>query len=71
MKTLNNWYIVELAHNVAIGELDGRTFQTRRLIYINQDAKLLMDVTDTYKLGEPDKVWIASKKNFDLQEYIK
>ena len=58
MKTLNNWYMVELTDTIVIGTLnDGREHNTTGIVDVDIARKILVTKTDTYKLGDPDEVW--------------
>lgn len=58
---LNNWWFVQLTNFVVMGYgSDGRFIQTRRVIEFDPANNRLVTDGATYKLGEPDKVWLRS-----------
>jgi len=68
LKKLRNWYITNLTHPMVVGIMGGREVMVRALGVNWQNNVLLGEyyptptktVTELYRLGDPDKVWVSS-----------
>lgn len=64
MQRLEKWYLVNLTQPVIIGKVfgnskffPGQEIMTDYIVDVDVENRILRTKTQSFKLGEPDKVW--------------
>lgn len=66
MRKMDNWIIIELTDFVLSGTESNKNIYSDKLMFI-QNGYAFTE-RDTFKLGEPDKVWVTTSK---AQQYMR